>query len=138
MDRGAWWATSRRVVKSQTHRATNTSPFSTFITIVPHYTKGFPGGLVVKNPPASLRRPGFNPWVRKSLWRRKWQPTLVILPRKSHGRGPWWATVDGVTKFSHNVETKQEQQLYYTVIVIKFLCALPIHTFQPFPNPGNY
>ena len=27
------------------------------------------------------RRPGFNPWVRKIPWRRKWQPTPVFLPR---------------------------------------------------------
>ena len=30
-------------------------------------------------------RPRFYPWVRKILWRRKWQPTLVFLPGKSHG-----------------------------------------------------
>ena len=29
-------------------------------------------------------RPGFNPWVGKISWRRKWQPTLVFLPGKSH------------------------------------------------------
>ena len=32
------------------------------------------------------RRPEFNPWVRKIPWRRKWQPTLVFLPGKSHGQ----------------------------------------------------
>ena len=31
-------------------------------------------------------RPGFNPWVGKISWRRQWQPTLVFLPGKSHGR----------------------------------------------------
>ena len=31
------------------------------------------------------KRRGFNPWVRKILWRRKWQPTPVFLPGKSHG-----------------------------------------------------
>ena len=40
-------------------------------------------------------RPGFDPWVRKIPWRRKWQSTLVILPRTFHGRSsligysPW-------------------------------------------------
>ena len=29
--------------------------------------------------------PGFNPWVRKIPWRRKWQPTPVLLPGESHG-----------------------------------------------------
>ena len=28
----------------------------------------------------------FNPWVGKIPWRRKWQPTLVFLPDKSHGK----------------------------------------------------
>ena len=28
-------------------------------------------------------RPGFNPWVRKIRWRRKWQSTPVLLPGKS-------------------------------------------------------
>ena len=32
------------------------------------------------------RRLGFDPWVRKILWRRKWQPTPVFLPGKSHGQ----------------------------------------------------
>src|SRR5574337_155407 len=32
------------------------------------------------------RRGGFNPWVRKIPWRRKWQPTPVLLPGKSHGQ----------------------------------------------------
>ena len=32
------------------------------------------------------RRPGFDPWVRKIPWRRKWQPTPVFLPGKSHGQ----------------------------------------------------
>ena len=32
------------------------------------------------------RRPGFDPWVRKIPWRRKWQSTPVLLPGKSHGQ----------------------------------------------------
>ena len=32
------------------------------------------------------KRHGFDPWVRKILWRRKWQPTPVFLPRESHGQ----------------------------------------------------
>ena len=37
----------------------------------------------------------FNPWIRKIPWRRKWQPTPVLLPRKPHGQrnlagsSPW-------------------------------------------------
>ena len=32
------------------------------------------------------KRHGFNPWVGKILWRRKWEPTPVCLPGESHGR----------------------------------------------------
>ena len=32
------------------------------------------------------RRRGFDPWLGKISWRRKWQPTLVFLPGKSHGQ----------------------------------------------------
>ena len=28
----------------------------------------------------------FDPWIGKIPWRRKWQPTPVFLPGKSHGR----------------------------------------------------
>ena len=45
--------------------------------------------LVIKNPPGNaevIKRHGFNPWVRKIPWRRKWQPTPVFLPGKSHGQ----------------------------------------------------
>ena len=29
---------------------------------------------------------GYNLWVAKIPWRRKWQPTPVFLPGKSHGQ----------------------------------------------------
>ena len=41
------------------------------------------------------RKPGFDPWFRKIPWRRKWQPTPVLLPGKFHrwrslvGYSPW-------------------------------------------------
>ena len=44
------------------------------------------------------RKHEFDPWVRKILWRRKWQPTPVSLPGKSHGQRAWKATVYGEAK----------------------------------------
>ena len=35
---------------------------------------------------SAMWRPGFNPWVGKIPWRRKWQPIPVLLPGKFHGR----------------------------------------------------
>ena len=40
--------------------------------------------LVVKNPPAKTGN-GFDPWVRKIIWRITWQSTPVFLPEQSHG-----------------------------------------------------
>ena len=47
---------------------------------------GFPGGLVVKESSCQYRRLGFDPGVRKIPWRRKWQPTPIFFPGKSHGQ----------------------------------------------------
>ena len=44
-------------------------------------------------------RPGFDPWVGKTPWRRKWQSAPVSLPGKSHGQKSLvGCTVHGVTK----------------------------------------
>ena len=48
--------------------------------------------LVVKNLPANAgdsKRCGFDPWVRKILWRMAQQPTPVFLPGDPMDRGAW-------------------------------------------------
>ena len=56
---------------------------------------GFPGGSHGKKICLKCRRHRFDPWVRKVPWGRKWQPTPIFLPGKSHGQrsltgyGPW-------------------------------------------------
>ena len=49
-------------------------------------TWDFPGGSDGKASAYNAGDPGFNPWVGTISWRRKWQPTPVFLPGKSHGR----------------------------------------------------
>ena len=51
---------------------------------------------MAKNPPANAGDVhGSDPSVRKMPWRRKWQPSPVFLPGKSHGErslagySPW-------------------------------------------------
>ena len=50
---------------------------------------------------------GFSPWVRKILWRRKWQPTPVFLPGESHGQrslvsySPWGRKESDMTERLH-------------------------------------
>ena len=69
---------------------------------------GFPGGSAVKKKKICLqyRRCSFDPWIGKILWRRKWQPTPVFLPGKSHGQrslggySPW-----GCKKVRHDSAT---------------------------------
>ena len=41
---------------------------------------------------------GFNSWVEKIPWRRKWQATQYSHLGNPIGRGAWWAIVHGVTK----------------------------------------
>ena len=52
-----------------------------------------PRQLGAKEPACHCRRRGFNPWVRKIPWRRKWLPNPVFLPGESHGQNslfsPW-------------------------------------------------
>ena len=52
---------------------------------------GPPRRLSGKESACQCRKCGFNPWVRKIPYRRKWQPTPVFLPGESHGqrKGVW-------------------------------------------------
>ena len=48
---------------------------------------GFPGGTSGQEPAnARDKRHGFDPWVRKIPWSRKWQSTPVFLLGESHGQ----------------------------------------------------
>ena len=40
---------------------------------------------------------GFNPWIGKISWRRKWHPTPAFLPGKSHG----WRSLVGYSPWGH-------------------------------------
>ena len=71
--------------------------------------------LVVKDPSANagdVRRWGFDPWVRKISWRRKWQPTPVSLPGKCHGQrslvgySPWGCKKSDMTEHARIIAGK--------------------------------
>ena len=57
--------------------------------------KAFPGGSGVKESACNTGDFGFDPWIRKISWRKKWQSILVLLPGKSHGQRSLAATVHG-------------------------------------------
>ena len=81
-----------------------------FLTSSTTICMGFPGSDSGKESTCQCSRCGFDPWVGKIPWRRKWQLTPVFLPGKSHGQrslagySPWnpeeWA---GATKQQHRV-----------------------------------
>ena len=60
-----------------------------FLVLTYSFCPGFPGGASGKESTCQCRRHkrcGFNPWVRKIPWSRKWYPTSLFLPRKFHGQ----------------------------------------------------
>ena len=61
------------------------------------FITGVPRQLSGKESTCQCRRCGFNPWVGKILWRRKWQPILVFLPGKSHGQ----RSLEGFSPWGH-------------------------------------
>ena len=95
--------------KSPPHTCEDTSASAVFCLLVPFpppfflntlilwssVHRGFPGGSVVKNLPASAGEGQFDPRVGKIPWRRRWQPTPVSLPGEVHGQrslagySPW-------------------------------------------------
>ena len=63
-----------------------------------------------KEPACQYRRCVYDPWVGQIPWRRKWQPTPVFLPGKSHGQrslagySPW-----GCKRVGHDLAPKPQQ-----------------------------
>ena len=71
-------------------------------------TKGLPDGSVVKNLPANAGDTGgVYLWVGKIPWRRKWQPTPVFWPGKSHGQ----RSLEGYSPWGRKESDTAEQQL---------------------------
>ena len=76
----------------------------------------------VKEPSCLYRRCGFDPLIRKILWRRKWQPTPVFLLEESHGQSslmgysPWGRKeLDSTEWPSPHSTLVQEQNSIYTL-----------------------
>ena len=90
MDRGAWQATVYSVTKSQAQLSD---------WACTHLLWGFPGGSDGQESACQCRRPGFEPWIRKIPWRRKWQSTLVFLPGEFHGQ-----SLVGYSPRGHRIE----------------------------------
>ena len=74
---------------------------------------GLPWWLSSKASTYQCRRYWFDPLARRIPWRKKWQPTPVFLPGKSHrqrsleGYSPWSHQIVG-----HDLATKQQQKFH--------------------------
>ena len=90
------------------------------------------------------RQPGFDPWVGKILWRRKWQPTPVFLPGKSHGQrslvgySPWGHKRVGhdVAINSNNTFLKQGS-FDFKMWLCKSSITMSSITSEPFHQQSN-
>ena len=101
----------------------------------------FPGGTVVKESAWQYRKSGFNLWVRKLPWRRKWQPTPVFLLEKSYrqrslvGYSPWDC---------QELDTPERQSTHCVYVwapsILFCCCSFEItlsNAFFFFKQPGN-
>ena len=108
--------------------------------------KGLPRWLSNKEPACQCwrhRRHVYDPWVRKIHCRRKWQPTPVFLPGKSHGQrsmvgySPWDCGVehDLATEHTHTDTTSLYTSIYSNFFFLPWnifpSCLHPYHYFPP-------
>ena len=71
---------------------------------------GFPSGSDSKEFAHNAGDLGSNPWVRKIPWRRKWQPTPVLLPVKFHG----WTSLVGYSPWGRKgLDTTERLHLFW-------------------------
>ena len=85
---------------------------------------GFPSGASGKEPACQCRRHKrirFDPWVRKILWRRAWQPTLVLLPGESQGQ----RSLEGYRPWGQKELDTAEAITHTCIHVYLFLWGLP-------------
>ena len=82
------------------------------------FPKGFPAGSDGK---VSARNVGrFDPWDGKIPWRRKWQPTPVLLFRKFHG----WRSLVGYSPWSCKELDKSDNKSVYLIQQV-FVLSIP-------------
>ena len=74
---------------------------------MPASLESFPGGSDGKESAWNMGDLGFDPWVGKISWRRKWQPTPAFLPGESQrwrslvGYSPWGHKESNTTELLH-------------------------------------
>ena len=105
-DRQSAWRTTE--VRLDDLRALPHLKVCSFDQLVWH--AGLPWWLSGRGCACQCRRRVFDPWVRKIPWRRKWQPTPVLFPGKSHGkRSLEGYSPQGHKSVGHDWATKQHE-----------------------------
>ena len=97
------------------------------LLIVSFDAQDFPGGSDGKSVCLQCGTPGFDPWVGKIPWRRKWQPTPVLLPGKSHGQ----RNQVGYNPWGHK-ESETTEQLHFHFDAQKFFMKSNLLLFSSF------
>jgi len=87
---------------------------------------GFPMWCSGKDPAwwcRRLKRHGFDPWVRKTPWRRIWQPAPAFLPGEFHGQrnlvdySPWGQKESDMTERLTRLHTSTLYLVYMNIIL---------------------
>ena len=87
---------------------------------------------MIKNLP-QCGRPGFDPWVGKIPWRRKWQPPPVFLP----GESPWTEEPGGLQSVgSQRVGHNWSDSASTPNCALVTLCLPTLLYFSPSPHPS--
>ena len=98
------------------------------------YLMGFPGGAVVKNPPANAEdaketwvwsQDAKETWVEKIPWRRAWHPLQYSCLENPMDRGAWRAAVQGVAKSETWLST------------LSICCSLKLHKVSQLTLSNN-
>ena len=75
------------------------------------------------------RRRGFNPWVQKIPWRRKWQSTPVFFPQKiSQAEEPAGYRSKGLQRVGTQLST--HSIIYNEIICMKLFKMLPLQNLK--------
>ena len=74
-------------------------------------------------------RPRFDPWVGKIPWRRKWHPTPLFLPGKSHGQ----RSLAGCSPWGHK-ELDTTERLHYEGLQDYLLIPFASNSLEVQPN----
>ena len=82
----------------------------------------------------------FDSWVRKTPWRKKWQPTPVFLPKKSQGQrslagySAWGHKESGTTEWLSIAQWATMENWFSSIIMAKIQ---NIHTFPQGTGLGD-